>query len=78
MRLSISADSSAALREFAEAMPLAVENISVSTKSLFHVYTSVIDLIGPHHEQFKEMLITVISSILPITKLASTTFVTTW
>ena len=59
MRLSISADSSAALREFAEAMPLAVENISVSTKSLFHVYTSVIDLIGPHHEQFKEMLITV-------------------
>ena len=59
MKLSINSESSAALREFAEAMPLALENIRVSTEDLFGVYQSVADGVGPHEDAFKQMLVTV-------------------
>ena len=47
----------AALREFADAMPLAIENIVESTEELVRVYQSVAESVGPHNQDFYNMLL---------------------
>ena len=51
---TIKADSEGAeaLREFAEAMPLAISRIVESTDELFKTYQSVAETCGPHSEDF--------------------------
>ena len=45
------------LRDFADIMPTVKNDIETDTKKLFDSYYSVADTLGPHNEQFKEMLI---------------------
>ena len=59
MKLEATPEGAAALREFAEAMPLAIENIRVSTEDLFGIYQSVAENVGPHEQDFRQMLATV-------------------
>lgn len=56
MELDLNSESAVALREFAEAMPLAIENITESTEKLVRVYRSVAEGVGPHNQDFYEML----------------------
>lgn len=56
MKLDLSSTGSAALREFAEIMPLAIENISESTVKVVQVYQSVAESVGPHEQDFYDML----------------------
>ena len=56
MKLSINKKSAAALREFADAMPVAIENITDSTEKLVQVYQSVAESVGPHDQDFYNML----------------------
>lgn len=48
-----------ALRDFAQAMPVAVENIECSTRELLRMYDSVQDRVGPHNDRFQELLMRV-------------------
>mgnify|MGYP001751575456 CR=1 FL=1 len=41
MKLALNTESATALREFAEAMPLAIDNIAESTEEVVQVYQSV-------------------------------------
>lgn len=45
-----------ALRDFAAAMPVAIDNISQSTERLLNVYRSTSDDLGRHSDAFAEML----------------------
>lgn len=45
-----------ALRDFAAAMPVAIENISQSTDKLINVYRSTAEDLGAHSDSFGEML----------------------
>lgn len=56
MKLSLNPESSSALRTFAEAMPFAVSHIVESTEKLVQVYQSVSDTVGPHEQDFYQML----------------------
>lgn len=56
MKLALNTESALALREFAESMPFAVENIVAATVKVVHVYQSVADTLGVHHNDFYEML----------------------
>ena len=44
------------LRDFAEAMPFAIENINQSAKRVFQVYQSVADTVGPYERNFHDIL----------------------
>lgn len=57
MKLSLNTESAIALREFAEAMPLAIENITESTKKVLQVYQAVSENVGSHNQDFYNMLI---------------------
>lgn len=59
MRLSISKESVAALREFANTMPIVMDNIENDTEKLFNIFKMVSDTVGPHGQQFLELLNTV-------------------
>ena len=50
MTLGLDLASAIALREFAQAMPIAVDNIVNSTEELVKLYQSVADRVGPHDE----------------------------
>lgn len=56
MKLALNTESAAALREFAEAMPLVIENIRESTERVVQVYQSVAENVGPHNRDFYDML----------------------
>lgn len=56
MKLAINKESADALREFADAMPTAIENITASTEKLVQVYRSVAESVGPHEQDFGNML----------------------
>lgn len=56
MKLALNTESAIALREFAEAMPLAIENIIESTEKVVQVYQSVAENVGPHNQDFYNML----------------------
>jgi hypothetical protein len=59
MRLSINRESVEALREFAEKLPEAIENIKFDTEKLINTYINVLDTVGPHRDEFHEMLLTI-------------------
>ena len=52
----ISREGAQALRDFAAAMPVAIDNISQSTEKLLTTYNSGIEGLGEHGEAFGEML----------------------
>lgn len=56
MKLSLNHESAAALRDFAEAMPVAIESIRADTDRLVQVYESVADRVGEHETDFFNML----------------------
>lgn len=62
MKLSLNNESAVALREFAAAMPLALENIAESTEKVVQVYQSVAEEVGPHNQDFYEMLMLIKSA----------------
>lgn len=45
------------LREWAEIMPIAIQNIIVATEKVISAYQSVSEEVGPHREDFYQMLI---------------------
>ena len=56
MKLGLNRERSAALREFSEAMPLAIQNIVESTQQIIQVYNSVAEELGEHEQDFYNML----------------------
>ena len=56
MKLALNTESAIALREFAESMPLAIENIVTATVKVVQIYQSVADTLGVHNQDFYEML----------------------
>ena len=56
MKLSLNSESAAALREFSESMPVAIQNIVDSTEKVVQVYQSVADTLGVHNQDFYDML----------------------
>ena len=44
------------MRDFAEAMPFAINNIVEETERLINVYNSVADQVGPHQQDFDTMM----------------------
>ena len=57
--LSLNNKSALALREFAEAMPQAIQNIRDDTDRLFGVYRSVEDKVGVHADDFHNLLLAI-------------------
>lgn len=47
------------LRDWADAMPVAIQNIIISTEKVVSVYQSVAENVGPHREAFYQMLLTI-------------------
>lgn len=56
LKLALNSESAEALREFAKAMPVAVDNIVNSTETVIGVYQSVAESVGPHNQDFSNML----------------------
>lgn len=56
MKLSLNSESAAALRDFSESMPVAIQNIVDSTEKVVQVYQSVADTLGVHNQDFYDML----------------------
>ena len=56
MKLALNTESANALREFGQAMPIAVANIVASTHKICSVYLSVADMLGVHRQSFYDML----------------------
>jgi DNA anti-recombination protein RmuC len=56
MKLTLTYEGAQALREFAEAIPLAIENIRNETDALQNVYRSVSDRLGSHNQDFVDLL----------------------
>ena len=54
--LALNSESTAALRDIAHAMPLAMQNIVEETNSVFQVYQSVSETLGEHDQGFRDML----------------------
>ena len=59
MKLALNHKSALALRQFAEAMPQAIQNIRDDTDKLFSVYQSVQDKVGVHGDDFHNLLQTI-------------------
>lgn len=62
MKLALNTESATAMREFAQAMPLAIENITQSTERVVQVYQSVAETVGPHNQDFYNMLMLIKSA----------------
>ena len=80
MKLSLNTESAAALREFAESMPLAIQNIVESTEKVIQVYQSVAEELGKHNQDFFDMLMLIkkaqeetAEAILELPKMLNTT-----
>lgn len=56
MILTINEQGSQALREFASALPLAIDNITAETETLINVYNSVAEKLGTHNQDFSDLL----------------------
>ncbi len=59
MKLALNHESAAAMREFAASMPVAIENIVQSTEKVVQVYQSVAESVGPHNQDFYNMLMSI-------------------
>ena len=56
MLLALNHKSSKAMMDFAEAMPVAIQNINDDTEKLMSVYQQVSDNVGVHGDDFHNML----------------------
>jgi len=56
MKLSINKESSDALRTFAADIPSIIESVTISTEKVVQVYQSVSGSVGPHGQDFRDML----------------------
>lgn len=59
IKIKIDSAGAQALREFAEAMPVAMSNIEERTNNIIQVYQSVAESVGPHEQDFADMLQTI-------------------
>ena len=59
LTLTITSEGAQVLRDFASAIPLAVDNIVEQTSTLLNVYTSLSEKLGVHNEDFHNMLLKV-------------------
>lgn len=59
MKLSLNAESANALRELAESIPIAVQNIVESTLKVITTYQGVSETLGEHRQSFYDMLLLV-------------------
>lgn len=57
MKLSLSVESANALRELAESIPIAVQNIVESTLKVITTYQGVSETLGEHRQNFYDMLL---------------------
>lgn len=57
MKLSLNVESANALRELAESMPLAIQNLVDSTLKVVTIYQSVSETLGEHRQAFYELLL---------------------
>ncbi len=56
MKLTLDNAGAQALREFASAIPIAIENIVSETDILISVYGSVAENLGEHNQDFNDLL----------------------
>lgn len=59
LRMMLSHEGANYLREWAEVMPLTIQNIIASTERVVFVYQSVSDNVGSHREYIYQMLINI-------------------
>ena len=59
LRMMLSHEGANYLRDWAEAMPVAIQNIIESTEKVTSVYQSVSDSVGPHRAAFYQMLLNI-------------------
>ena len=59
LRMMLSHEGANYLRDWAEAMPVAIQNIIASTEKVTSVYQSVSDSVGPHRAAFYQMLLNI-------------------
>lgn len=57
MKIALNLESAEALRSFAQAIPVAVENITTETDKLIQVYNSSAETLGVHSEDFQTMIL---------------------
>lgn len=57
MKLSLNSESAIALRELADSLPTAVQNIVESTLKVISVYQGVSDTLGEHRQSFYDLLL---------------------
>lgn len=55
--LTVTPEGAAALREFAQAMKMSVNNIVVATSKLQNTYNAVSDDLGVHEQDFRDLLL---------------------
>lgn len=56
MKLTLTPEGAQALREFASAIPVAIDNIVTETDILINVYNSVSERLGEHNQDFSDLL----------------------
>lgn len=56
MKLTLTPEGAEALRQFAGAIPLTIENIVGETNKLLNVYNSVSEHLGEHNQDFCDLL----------------------
>jgi hypothetical protein len=62
MKLALNTESASAMREFAQVMPFALENIVQATEKVVQVYQSVAEDVGPHNQDFYDMIMLIKSA----------------
>lgn len=62
MVIALNSAGAQALRELANALPVAIANILTETEKLISVYQSVSDSVGVHSEDFRNMLMLIKSA----------------
>lgn len=56
IKLTLTRDGAEILRTFAKALPVAIENIQMSTEKLYSIYQSVVGNLGVHKQDFENLL----------------------
>lgn len=59
IKLSLNSESAEALRQYAESIPVTVENIANDTEQLNRVYKSTAEDLGVHSNDFAQLLLSI-------------------
>lgn len=59
IKLSLNSESAEALRQYAESIPVTVENIANDTEQLNRVYESTAEDLGVHSSDFAQLLLSI-------------------